>query len=93
VFQPSQAGLYALDWAITQPNVGAVPFFMAVNRKATNSRIAAHQWGAAFEFDFSVPNVRLAANEQIQFIFVQTSGATITGTPGVTHRIRVSKVG
>lgn len=93
VFQPSQAGLYALDWAITQPNAGAAPFFMAVNRKATNTRIAAHQWSAAFEFDFSVPNVRLAANEQIQFIFVQTSGATITGTPGVTHRIRVSKVG
>lgn len=88
VFQASVAGLYAFHWALLW-TPGAGPCYMSIRRNPSNTTLTSHQWPNAYEHDLTLPAVRLAANEQVKLVFVQTLGSTI---PNIPHRVRVTKV-
>jgi hypothetical protein len=87
VFQTSVAGLYSFHWLATFTSA-AGPCYMSIRRNPSGTTLTSHQWPSAYEHDLTLPAVRLAANEQVKLIFVQTSGGTITSVP---HRVRVTK--
>lgn len=88
VFQASVPGTYAFHWYVTWGDpVGAC--YLSIRRNPSGTILTSHQFPAAYEHDVTLPGVRLAANEQVKFVFVQTSGATIASVP---HRVRVTRI-
>lgn len=88
VFQASVVGLYSFHWYITWADpVGSC--YVSIRRNPSGAILTSHQWPAAYEHDLTLPGVRLAANEKVKLIFVQTSGSTIASVP---HRVRITKL-
>lgn len=81
----NKSGLYTFNWYMNWGGTQG-PCFFALDKNGNH--FSAEQKPSAYEHSHTLASVYLSANEQIRFIFVQTSGTSITAS----HRIRVTRL-